>query len=127
MTGRPKKIRRRFAWRAFFKKFRINERMSADFVGVERRTIARWRRRGSVPVEHFARLQTMTERKAKELRAWQWVRCDLALLQKRLGCNQEALAKKLGTSGPNVKNWKTQHRIPRAYLEKIRALRKTLR
>lgn len=117
------KKRRKFGWRKFLKEFRINERMAADFFGVERRTIAKWRGLRSIPVEHLTRLEEMNEAEAEKLR--RWVECDLAALQARLSYNEVTLAHALNTSAPNVRNWKKQKRIPRTYLDAVLTLEKT--
>lgn len=116
------KKRKRFAWRTFFTDFRINQRMTADFFHVERRTIGAWQKRRSIPVEHLERLKEMNQEEAEKLRDWKWAPYKLAVLQKRLHCTQSELAKKLGTSGPNVRNWKDRMQIPRTLLPKIKLL-----
>ncbi len=117
------KKRQRFAWRKFLKEFKINERMAGDFFGVERRTIATWRRRGSIPVECLARVEEMNEAEAKKLH--RWVDYDSAELQARLGYNEVTLARALSTSAPNVSNWKKQGRIPKKYLNAVLELART--
>lgn len=122
MKDRRKKERIKFPWKSFLKEFGINERMIADFLGLERRTIAAYRKRGSVPAEYFPQIIGMTKETAADLS--RWVAYDLGVLQQLLGCTKKALADELETSAPNISNWQKRGQIPRTYLEKVREIAK---
>ena len=105
---------------AVMRKFKLNRRMLAELLEVNKETLKNWIKEEKIPTKHLNALHTITHQRAAEIQKWAY--CDLDELCDDLCVSYAECADLLVASAPNLTTWRKRQRVPRNRLHLVQKL-----
>ncbi len=103
---------------------KVNRRMLAELLGINRSSLRKWEKAEKIPAKYLPALYAITPEKTAEVQ--RWADYDLDGLREISDLTYTKLARALQSSRANLTTWRRDGRIPRDRLPFVQELKKKL-